>query len=108
MANPLPDEDAILARIEKEKATITPFIWELMDHHIKNDLFAMALALNKLRYTPKWILQAASCVIAFLFKITRRPGTPPQDLTRICEVSLERVKSIDCFLKRLKELTLQK
>ena len=41
MANPLPHEKEIYEKIAKEKLTIPQPIWELLDHHIGNDLYAI-------------------------------------------------------------------
>lgn len=38
MANPLPDESEIYKNLKKNKVTIPHDIWDLIDHHIGNDL----------------------------------------------------------------------
>ena len=38
MANPLSNEQEIYERIKKENITVHPLVWELLDHHIRNDL----------------------------------------------------------------------
>lgn len=38
MANPLPNEKELYERIKNEKITVHPVIWELLSHHIGNDL----------------------------------------------------------------------
>jgi len=43
MANPLSNEKEIYERIEKEKLTIPQPIWELIDHHIGNDVYMISL-----------------------------------------------------------------
>lgn len=43
MANPLPNEKEIYERIAKEKLNIPSPIWDLLTHHIGNDLYAISL-----------------------------------------------------------------
>ncbi|MDP2941735.1 MAG: hypothetical protein Q8N85_05770 [Candidatus Omnitrophota bacterium] len=43
MANPLPNEKEVYEKIEKEKLTIPSPIWELLTHHLGNDLHAITL-----------------------------------------------------------------
>ncbi|MCX5696583.1 MAG: hypothetical protein NTU54_01185 [Candidatus Omnitrophica bacterium] len=42
MANPLPNEKELYDRIEKEKLSIPAPIFELLYHHIGNDVYAIA------------------------------------------------------------------
>lgn len=46
MANPLPNEQEIYEKIKKENLTIAPIIWQLINHHINNDLYAINLILG--------------------------------------------------------------
>ena len=43
MANPLNNEKELFEKIEKEKLTIPAPIWELLTHHIGNDLYAISM-----------------------------------------------------------------
>ena len=43
MANPLSNEKEIYERIEKKKLTVPQPIWELIDHHIGNDVYMISL-----------------------------------------------------------------
>ena len=38
MANPVPDEDKLYKILKDENIKIHPIIWQLLDHHIRNDL----------------------------------------------------------------------
>ena len=105
MANPMRDEDKIYEQIEKENITVHPVVWELISHHVRNDLNLASVAIGSLRMTPKWILATASWVIRFLYKISRQPGLAPENLNKICDMTLQRVKGVDKFLKKLKEVT---
>lgn len=46
MANPLPNEDELYERIKKEKITIHPVIWDILTHHIGNDLSLVTMPLE--------------------------------------------------------------
>lgn len=46
MANPLPNEDELYEKIKKEKITIHPVIWEILTHHIGNDLSLITMPLE--------------------------------------------------------------
>lgn len=43
MANPLSNEKEIYEKIEKENLIIPSPIWELISHHIGNDVYAISL-----------------------------------------------------------------
>ena len=43
MANPLSEEKELYAKIEKEKLSIPRPIWELIEHHLGNDVYAITL-----------------------------------------------------------------
>jgi len=71
MANPLKDEGKIYERIKQEGITIHPILWELMNHHVKNDLNYISLVLCDILYpTPRWILKSAQFTINILYKIS--------------------------------------
>lgn len=106
MANPLPNEDKLYERFKNEHITISPLIWELIDHHIRNDLNLISVGIGNLRLHPTWILKCASLVIKFLYRLSFQPGKP-EDLIEVCDKGLDRVQQINKFLiKRLKQSTL--
>lgn len=43
MANPLQEEKELYEKIEKEKLSIPQVIWQLMDHHLGNEVYAVSL-----------------------------------------------------------------
>lgn len=43
MANPLSNEKELYERIEKEHLTIPQPVWELLEHHLGNGLYAITL-----------------------------------------------------------------
>jgi len=46
MANPLPKEKEIYERLKKENIIIHPLIWELINHHIRNELHMINLIIG--------------------------------------------------------------
>ncbi|RKY31375.1 MAG: hypothetical protein DRP74_05055 [Candidatus Omnitrophota bacterium] len=46
MANPLPNERQIYEKIEKQNIIIPPLVWELINHHIRNDLYMINLIIG--------------------------------------------------------------
>lgn len=46
MSNPLPNEQEIYEKIKKEDIAIHPLLWELIDHHINNDLYMINLIIG--------------------------------------------------------------
>jgi len=46
MANPLSNEQEIYERIKKENITVHPLVWELLDHHIRNDLHVINIIIG--------------------------------------------------------------
>lgn len=46
MANPLPNEQEIYEIIKKENITIHPLIWQLIEHHINNDVYIINLIIG--------------------------------------------------------------
>ena len=104
MANPLPDEEAIYEMIKKEKITIPPKVWELINHHIRNDLNRISTGIGSLAFIPSWILKVASVIIRFLYRASFCPGRPPPDLDKLCRSSAGGVKDIKIFGKFLRKL----
>jgi len=104
MANPLCNEEAIYAQIKHEHITIHPLIWELINHHVRNDIHIISLAIGSLRFHRLWILKFSGFMIKFLHRVTFQPGKP-DDLISVCDQSLKRVKDVDIFLKKLKQAT---
>ena len=46
MANPLPNEKEIFEKIKKENITVHSLVWDLIAHHIHNDLHMINLILG--------------------------------------------------------------
>lgn len=46
MANPLTNEREIYEKIKKENITVHPLVWELIDHHINNEVYMINLIIG--------------------------------------------------------------
>ena len=46
MANPLPNEHEIYEKITKQNIGIHPLIWQLIEHHIGNNLYIINLIIG--------------------------------------------------------------
>lgn len=46
MANPLPNEEEIYERIKRENIIVHPIVWQLIEHHINNDLYVINLIIG--------------------------------------------------------------
>lgn len=81
MANPLSNEKEIYETIEKEKLSVPAVIWELLDHHIGNDVYAISL-------------------IAGLHVTGDKEPIPVEDGEKI----IKHCEEIRVFLKKLREV----
>ena len=105
MANPMPNEDKVYERIKNENMRIDPLIWDLLNHHVRNDLTWITMSVGVQKETPQWILRAAYGLIKFLYKVSFQPGEPPEDLIKVFDGTINQVKKVDDFLKKLREKT---
>ena len=105
MANPLYNEEELIAEIKKERIKVHPLVWELLNHHIRNDVNLISVALGQLYMLPRWILKVSSWVMKVLHRIVRPRGRDPLDIDVVLEKSLERCKNVGDYLKKVKQLT---
>jgi hypothetical protein len=88
MANPLSDEQEIYERIKKENLTIDPLIWDLIRHHIGNDLYAINLILGSTvldgeqlsEENARKILAHATAIKDFLAKLSKATNPDTKDV----------------------------
>ncbi len=82
MANPLRDEQEIYEKIKKENVVIHPLIWELIDHHISNDLYIINIIIGSTildgqpltEENAKSILEHSKSIKSFLAKLKKETG----------------------------------
>lgn len=79
MANPLPNEQEIYEKIKKENITIHPLVWQLLDHHINNDLYMINLIIGSTtldeeplsKENAKKVLNHTEAIKGFLDKLEK-------------------------------------
>ena len=81
MANPIRDEDKLYQILKDEGVKVHPIIWQLLDHHIRNDLFGI------------------SSVVEDAFD--RKEPLLEKEINSV----IKRIKSIIAMLKKLQEAT---
>lgn len=82
MANPLPNEQQIYEEVKNKNITIHPLIWQLLEHHINNDIYMINLiigstvldgeALNE--ENAKKIINHTKAIKEFLEKLEKLSG----------------------------------
>ena len=63
------------------------------------------MGIGVLRFVPRWILKTVSFVMRFLYKVSRQPGKPPEDLDKMCDRTLDKIKNVNSFFKKLGQAT---
>ena len=106
MANQLRNENEIYETIKKESIQVHPLVWELINHHVRNDLMLLSADVAIYRLVPEKILKEASEFIVRRYKEEAQPGSPPADLKKSFDKVVAGTQNIDAFLKKLRELTL--
>jgi hypothetical protein len=105
MANPMPNENEILEKIDRGEIFVDPEILELLHHHIGNDLQVIYLAVNDLKDAPAWIFKTTRWVNnIFLLIRFRRPGSRV-DVNKVYQETFTRIKNINEVLKKVKSVS---
>ena len=108
MANPLNNEKEIYEKIKKEGLRVPPEIWELLNHHLRNDTQVVMFGAEDVR---RCLLELVQSLIA-----TQAQGKQLsaddlagslQELVNLCDSVLIRGRCIERFLARLNEATHQ-
>jgi len=105
MANPVPCENQIMERIEKEKLTIPKPVWEVLSHHLGNDTLIIYLAGQSMLDTPAWILRAGNVVMRVLYRVSFQRGQSP-NIEEISRYTVERAGNIGATMQRFKRLVM--
>ena len=97
----------ILEKIEKEKITVHPFIWKLIDKYVRDDVFSIRADIwNISSRTPNIAVKGLDSIFSFVAKIF----SPRRKTKRISEIEkeiLEKTDQIESFLNSLKDSTLK-
>jgi hypothetical protein len=102
-----PYVEELLEKIKNENITIHPTVWSLLTHVLGNRTYAIILNLGDFLDTPKWILNAGSYLMIFLYKISGNRGKMYTIKERL-ERTLNNAFMIKEFIKRLREATEKK
>ena len=87
MANPLPEEQEIYERIKKENILIHPLVWELISHHIRNELYMINLIIGSTvldgallnEENARKVLKHSKAIQGFLDELWKVPGKKQGD-----------------------------
>lgn len=99
--------EELFKKIEDNKITVDPVVWELMGHVLGNRIYSITLILSDLLDTPKWILNAGSRLMIFLYKISGNQGEM-RALGEISERLSKNAEQATEFMNRLRQTTKQK
>jgi len=96
--------EGLFKKIEDDKITVDPVVWELMGHVLGNRIYSISLIVTDLLDTPKWILNAGSRLMIFLYKISGNQGEMGA-LSHIAERTSKNAEQAAEFINRLRKVT---
>jgi len=88
MANPLPNEQEIYKKIKEENLTIHPLIWQLIEHHVNNDIHTINLIIGATvldgkplsEENAKKVLNHSKAIKDFLDKLWKLTNPRPENV----------------------------
>lgn len=96
--------EELFKKIEDNNVTVDPVVWELMGHVLGNRIYIISLIVSDLLDTPKWILNAGSRLMNFLYKISGNQGKM-RALSEIAERAANNADQATEFMTRLRKAT---
>lgn len=99
--------EELFKKIEDNNITVDPVVWDLMGHVLGNRIYSITLILSDLLDTPKWILNAGSRLMIFLYKISGNQG----EMNSLSDIAGRISKNADQateFMSRLRQTTKQR
>lgn len=102
-----PYTEELFQQIKEENITVDPLVWSLLTHVLGNRVYALNLILGDFLDTPKWILNAGSNLMIFLYKISGHKDKMYTIQERL-QRALNNARMVKYFLKRLREATEKK
>ena len=102
-----PYTEELFKKIKEHNVTVDPEVWALLNHVLGNRVYTISLILGDFLATPRWILNAGSRVMKFLYAVSGKRG----ELSAIDEAmrrALDNAFQIKGFLNRLREISQQK
>jgi len=102
-----PYMEELFGKIKADNITIDPTVWSLLTHVLGNRTYAMSLILGDFLSLPKWVLNAGSCVMRFLYKMSGHKDKI-SNIDYVMEKALNNALQIKDFLGRLRQTTEKK
>ena len=102
MANPMPNEQDLLQEIKKAGVSLDPRLWQILSHHIGNDIQVIQLAVKNLSDTPLWAKRIFKIVMILHRPFKKRLRS--EDLSMVCDEALTRTENITVLLGRLRDM----
>lgn len=99
--------EELFKKIKEGNITIDPAVWSLLTHVLGNRTYAISLILGDFLSTPKWILNAGSSMMKFLYRISGHKDKM-NDISNVLERASSNTLQISDFLKRLRQATEKK
>mgnify|MGYP001572560267 CR=1 FL=1 len=99
--------EELFKKIKDENIIVDPAVWSLLTHVLGNRTYAISLILGDFLSIPKWVLNAGSSVMKFLYRISGHKDKI-NNIDRILERALTNAYQIKDFLNRLREATEKK
>lgn len=102
MANPMMNEEEVYRRIKEEGAALDPLIWELLDHHIRNDLQIILFHIEELKFTLQDVSKVeVKTVLDYYSSLT----TLTAGIVKAHESILSHGRNISDLLTKLKDVS---
>lgn len=99
--------EELFKKIKDENIIVDPTVWSLLTHVLGNRTYAISLILGDFLSIPKWVLNAGSSVMKFLYRISGHKDKI-NNIDQILERALNNTYQIKDFLNRLREATERK
>ena len=96
--------EELFKKIEDNNITVDPVVWELMGHVLGNRIYIISLIITDLLDTPKWILNAGSRLMIFLYKMSGNQGKM-RTLSELAERAAKNADQATEFMSRLRKAT---
>jgi hypothetical protein len=100
MANPMPNEQELYEEIKKAGVSLDPRIWQILSHHIGNDIQVIYLSVRCLADLPPWVRKMHMIIMKFHRPFQRT--VIARDIHAVCGEALNRVENINELMKKIR------
>ena len=96
----MPDEQKLYEEIKEAGVSLDPRLWQILSHHIGNDIQVIYLSVRCLADLPPWVKGLHMVVMKFHrpFKKT----VIARDLDTVTAAALEHVENINALMRKIK------